>query len=370
MADALLSIATATAVISGLGGLLALLLIVADAKLANYGPCTVTINGEKQVTVDGGNPLLASLLSADVFIPSSCGGRGSCALCKVKVLEGGGPVLPTEEPHLTAEEIEAKVRLSCQVKVRSDVAIEIPKELLSVQRFRGRCEKLEDLTYDTKLLRIRLDEPAAIDFVAGQYVQLETPAYGDNPDPVYRAYSMASPPSTRDAVDLVIRLVPEGICTTWVHTMLKQGNEVFFNGPYGDFSLRDTDADIVFVAGGSGLAPIRSMLMDMAEKKSKRNAAFYFGARAQRDLYYVDEMRQIEQTLPSFQFVPALSEPTGDSRWEGETGLITEVLSRREDSLAEKEGYLCGSPGMIDACVKVMAEKGLGPDRVFYDKFA
>lgn len=370
MPEALVSVLIATSVISALGAVLAVLLVIADAVFGDYGPCKLTINGEREITADGGNPLLATLLDEDIFIPSSCGGRGSCALCKVKVLEGAGPVLPTEEPHLTPQEIEDRFRLSCQIKVRNDLVIEIPEELLSVRRFQGVVDRLEDLTHDIKLVRIRLVDSPAIDFKAGQYVQLETPAYGDSLEPVYRAYSLASPPQVTDAIELCLRLVPGGICTTWVHTILKEGDEVFFNGPYGEFYLTDTDRDIVFVAGGSGLAPIRSILIDMAEKGITRRAAFYFGAVDEKDLYYVHEMEAFEQKLSDFRYIPALSGTNGSPDWKGERGLITDVLARLEPDLGEKEGYLCGSPGMIDACVKVMKEDGLLEDRIFYDKFA
>jgi len=340
----LISVLTATAVVSALGAALAALVVLADAVLADYGPCEIVVNRDKAFTIDGGGSLLAALLEGGIFIPSSCGGRGSCALCKVRVLEGAGPVLPTEEPHLSPEETAAHVRLSCQIKVRNDLSVEIPKELLAVQRFRGRVDRIEDLTHDIKLVRIKLVDPKAISFRAGQYVQLECPAYGDSPEPVYRAYSIASPPSMGDAIELVVRLVPDGICTTWVFRILKEGDEIYFNGPYGEFFLRDADSDIVFIAGGSGLAPIRSILMEMAEQHNPRRAALYFGALGERDLYYVDQMHQLQKELPSFEFIPALSEPSAESHWDGETGLITEVLDRREEGLRTRKPTCAAVP--------------------------
>jgi Na+-transporting NADH:ubiquinone oxidoreductase subunit F len=285
------------------------------------------------------------------------------------VTEGGGPVLPTEEPHLTAEEIGGQVRLSCQIKVRTDLAIEIPEALFSIRQFQGVCDTIKDLTHDIKLVRIRLIDPPEITYKAGQYVQLEAPAYGDNPEPVYRAYSMASTPSDRKHIDLVIRLVPGGICTTWVHTILKEGDPVCLNGPYGDFVLRETDRDILFVAGGSGLAPIRSFLFQMVEEGSERDAVFYFGAVGKRDLYMVDEMAAFEKKLPHFRFVPALSKPAPEDAWTGEAGLITEVIDRLESDPKEKEIYVCGSPGMVDAVEKTLTARGVPAERVFYDKF-
>jgi len=164
--------------------------------------------------------------------------------------------------------------------------------------------------------------------------------------------------------------VPNGICTTYVFNHLKVGDAVTINGPYGDFYLRDSDRDIVFVAGGSGMAPIKSILLDMAEKGSTRKATYFFGARARRDLFLVEEMRELEKRLPAFRFVPALSNPAPEDQWNGETGLITDVLGRHFDHLDHHEAYLCGSPGMIDACVKVLKSKGLPEELIFYDKFA
>jgi len=209
-----------------------------------------------------------------------------------------------------------------------------------------------------------------MDIVAGKFVQFVAPAYGNSPDPVYRAYSIASSPSRKSEIQLEIRLVPEGICTTYVFTRLKAGDKVTINGPYGDFYLRDGERDIVFIAGGSGMAPIRSMLLDMAEKGIDRKATYFFGARAMRDLFLVDEMRELERRLPNFRFVPALSSPAPEDDWKGEKGIVTEVLDRHFDSLAGHEAYLCGSPGMIDASIKTLKGKGMPEDRIFYDKFA
>ncbi|MDP6108296.1 MAG: 2Fe-2S iron-sulfur cluster-binding protein, partial [Candidatus Brocadiia bacterium] len=183
----------AVVVIAGLSGVLAVLLIVAEAVLLRYGECTITINAEDQKVVQGGVPLMAVLMDAGIFVPSSCGGRGSCGLCKVKVLEGGGPLLPTEEPHLTREERAAQVRLSCQIKVRSDMAIELSEEILNLRQYETRVEEIVELNHDTRLMRLAIIDPAEIACRAGQYIQFETPPYGKTPEPVYRAYSVASP---------------------------------------------------------------------------------------------------------------------------------------------------------------------------------
>jgi Na+-transporting NADH:ubiquinone oxidoreductase subunit F len=171
-------------------------------------------------------------------------------------------------------------------------------------------------------------------------------------------------------VELEIRLVPNGICTTYVHKHLKVGDLVTVNGPYGEFFLRDSGREIICIAGGSGMAPIKSILLDMAQKNSPRKAMYFFGARSARDLFLLDDMRALEQQMADFTFVPALSEPKPEDNWTGETGLITDVVRRRVERASQSEAYLCGSPGMIDACIKVLKELGMPEERIYYDKFS
>ena len=235
------------------GMILALLLILAEKKILNYGTCCIDINeGERKLEVPGGGSLLSTLGENNIFIPSACGGRGTCAYCKVQVIEGGSMIGPVEEPYLVPEERKNQVRLSCQVKVRKDIKIRVPKELLSVRKYKGKLLHKRPLTYDIVELRIELLEPKTIEFVAGQYVQLESEEYDGN-DRVMRAYSMSSPPSDKNHIELMVRKVPSGICTTWVFEHLKEGQEVVFSGPYGKFRLSNTDAEIIFIAGGSGM---------------------------------------------------------------------------------------------------------------------
>ena len=360
----------ATLVTAAISAVLAALLVLAERYLANYGTCTIDINqGAKRLDVEGGKPLLATLTDQQIFIPSACGGRGTCAYCKLKVLDGGGPVGPTELTLLSDDEQKANVRISCQLKVRNDLAIEIPDELFKVRQFTGTVERIRDLTHDIKELRIRLVEPDTIDFTPGQYIQLEAPAYGDNPEPVYRAYSISSPPSDAHHVEMIIRLVPGGICTTWVFTLLKEGDTVRLNGPYGEFRLSDDPSKpMVWIAGGSGMAPFWSIVRHMREHHIERPCTYFFGAVAPRDLFLVDELKQLESELPGFRFVPALSGAEADG-WTGEKGLITEVVARHLTDGSNAEGYLCGSGGMIDASVKVLAAKGIPEARIYYDKF-
>ena len=364
------SLLASIAFLAALGFLLAGLLVLAEKKIMNYGPCEIDINeGEKKITVKGGSSLLSSLAENDIFIPSACGGRGTCAYCKVTVREGGGVIGPVEEPSLSPAERQSNIRLSCQVKVRAPIKLRVPRELFSVRRFKGVLEQKRPLTHDIVELRIRLLSPPAIEFIAGQYIQLQSPEYRGR-ESVMRAYSVSSSPSEKDHIELVIRRVPDGICTTWVFDFLKEGQQVEFSGPYGDFHLSDTVAPIVFIAGGSGMAPIYSMLRRMSETRNDRQATYFFGAQGQRDLFYLQELRDIEKELPSFSFVPALSAEPQDSDWKGERGVITLVVRQRFADLSKHEAYLCGSPGMIDSAIKVLTEIGMPEKNIFYDKFS
>ncbi|MFO7820910.1 MAG: 2Fe-2S iron-sulfur cluster binding domain-containing protein [Lentisphaeria bacterium] len=362
---------TAVGILCGICGVLAAALVIADRYFNDYGICNIDINeGSKVLEVDGGESLLGTLGGQKIFIPSACGGRGSCGLCKLKVKTGGGQVLPTEEPHLSKEEIADNVRLSCQMKVRGDMEIEIPEELFNIREYEAVAEKITDLTHDIKLLRIKLSEPEEISFTPGQYIQLECPPYKMNPEAVYRAYSIASDPVDKDHLDLIIRLVPEGICTTWVFDFLEEGESLTLNGPYGDFYIRPGNSEMIFIAGGSGMAPFRSILADLERQECKRPIRYFFGALTAKDLFMLDEMKGYEERLYDFKFIPALSEPVPDDEWNGETGLITEVVAAHYPDCSDKQGYLCGSPGMIDACIKVLDAGGMDSENIFYDKFA
>jgi len=351
-------------------GILAILLVIADRYFNDYGICKLIINkGARKEEVEGGDTLLGSLNSAGLFIPSACGGQGSCGLCKLKVTAGGPPLLPTEEPHLTQEEITDNVRLCCQLKVHEDMELEIPEELFNIREYKANVESITDLNHDIKLLRIALPEGDEVDIIPGQYMQIETPKYKKTPEPVYRAYSIATDPLDKTHIDLCIRLVPGGICTTYVFEHMKEKQVINLNGPYGDFFLSDTDKDMVFIAGGSGMVPFLSMLAHIKNEGITRNITYFFGARGKRDLICLEQMKAFEEAIPNFKFVPCLSEPFPEDNWEGETGLVTEVMSRHCPDLTEMEAYLCGSPGMCDASVAALTEKGMPEENIFFDKF-
>jgi len=365
----ILDVLIAVLVVSSIGTVLAALLTLCERFLANYGPCQININDKRDIIVQGGKSVLSTLVAEKIFIPSACGGRGTCGLCKLKVLEGAGPLLPTEEPFLDKEEIESNVRLSCQVKVRNDLKIEIPPNLFAIREYVCKCAEITDLTYDIKQFRFDLVEPDGMDFIPGQYIQLLTPAYKKGVEQVYRAYSVSSNPARKDSIELIIRLVPGGICTTYCFDYLKVGDEVRLNGPYGDFHLSDTDVPIVFIAGGSGMAPIKCILHNMKNTGNKRKATYYFGANKVEELFLLGEMKQFEEELANFTFVPVVVGSEDGKKWSGEIGFVTDAVRRNVKNAPESEAYLCGSPGMIDASIAVLKELGMPEEAIFYDKF-
>jgi Na+-transporting NADH:ubiquinone oxidoreductase subunit F len=364
-----IDILIAVAVVSSIGTVLAALLSICEHFLADYGPCQININNERNITVKGGKDLLSMLAAEKIFIPSACGGRGSCGSCKLKVTKGAGPLLPTEMPYLTKEEIESNIRLSCQVKVRNDITIDIPAELFSAREYLCKCSEITDLTHDIKQFRFELIEPKQIDYIPGQYIQLLTPVYKKGIEEVYRAYSIASDPVDNQSIELIIRLMPGGICTTYCFEYLKVGDEVKMNGPYGDFQLTETNAPIVFIAGGSGMAPIKCILHHMKNTANNRKATYYFGANKVNELFLLDKMKEFESDLTDFSFVPVLANPPQNETWEGQTGLVTDSVRRDLKNAPECEAYLCGSAGMIEASLKVLSELGMSEERIFFDKF-
>ena len=265
-----------TVAISGISAIFAFLLTLADRTIGNYGEVSLIINEEKEYTVQGGSSLLSTLIEEKIFIPSACGGKGTCGYCKVRVLDGGGPILSTEIPFMSQEEIDKGVRLSCQCKVKENIKIEIPEELFNVKEYFAHVEEMEDVTSVIKRLKLKLPEGEEINFKPGQFIQLKAPLYEGNDEEVYRAYSIASSPFEKNYIELFIGYVPNGICTTYVHKHLKVGDTVQINGPYGDFYFHeDSDREIILVAAGTGIAPILSILRYMKEKNINRKATFF-----------------------------------------------------------------------------------------------
>ena len=363
--------------IAGISAILGALISITDKIVNNYGDLVIDINGGKrQLDIKGGAPLLQTLAESGIFVPSACGGRGSCGACKVKVLSDVGPHLPTETPYLEKDEIDQNVRLSCQIKVKENLEIEIPEALFNVQQFEGTVERVRSVTHDIKEVYVKLPEGKEASFVCGQYGQLEVPPYGKVKSPTQRAYSMSSPPSDKNHLEFLVRLVPGGIVTSYVHEHLEEGQKLRVIAPFGEFNVKDTGATMICVAGGSGMAPFKGIFQHMIEtgEIETREVWYFFGARTKRDMFYLDWLYSLDEKYEKFHFVPALSEPQEEDEWTGPTGLITEVLAGYlTDSIDREqphEGYLCGSPGMLDACMAVMRKFEMSEDKIYFDKFA
>ncbi len=343
----------------------AVLLALAGYLLGGSGEKKIIINDSKVIPVKGDDTLLNALSNEKIFIPSACGGKATCGHCKVIVEEGGGDLLATEESFMNNEERKKNVRLACQCKVKEDIKIVVPEEMLSVQEFKTEVVKITPLTHDIKLVRFQLIEPKTIEFRPGQYAQIEVPGLE-----IQRAYSIASNPKETDHLELIIRQVPGGKATTFVHKALEVGDKIRILGPFGHFYLDEhSDRDIVCIAGGSGKAPIRSILYYLKDRGMTRNVKYFFGARTKKDLYYTEEFQELSKEFPNFQYYPALSEPLPEDNWTGDIGLITEVVDKYCKGLEEDEAYLCGSPGMIDACFAVLERNGMPSERIYCDKF-
>lgn len=370
-----MSFLTAPIVVAVIAGVLAAAISIVDKIVNNYGEVSISINdGKKVLAINGGDSLLSSLAAKEIFIPSACGGRGSCGACKCQVTSDIGVHLPTEVPYLNKTEMAENIRLSCQVKVKADIDIMIPEDLFNVKKIKSKVKSIRDITHDIKEVTFDLQGEEII-FQAGRYVQLVVPPYARIKGSTQRAYSMSSRPSDKGMVELLIRLVPGGIATTWVHDHLQEGMEVDLIGPFGDFERSDTDAAMVCVAGGSGMAPFKSILYDMFDNgELDREVWYFFGARTTKDVLYMKEMMELDAKWDNFHFVAALSEPEEGSGWTGETGMITDVLDNylktKINSDKAREGYLCGSPGMIGACNNVLTANGIQLDKVYYDNFA
>jgi Na+-transporting NADH:ubiquinone oxidoreductase subunit F len=367
---------TAPLIVASISVILSVIISVIDMIVNNYGEVKLSINsGKKVLTVKGGSSLLSTLGEQDIFLPSACGGRATCGVCKIKVKSDVGPHLPTELPFISKEEMQENIRLSCQIKVKTDLELEIPEELFAIQKYSTTVTSIRDLTPDIKEIKCTLKDSQQIDFRAGQYAQFVVPPYGKIKQETQRAYSIASPPSKKSELDFIVRLVPGGIATTYVFTVLKEGDTLDIIAPLGDFQLHGEHEDMLCIAGGSGMAPIQAMLFDMFEKKiNGRDIYYFFGVASSKDMFYLKLFRDLEKKWPVFHFVPVIAAPDSGSGWKGETGLVTQPLEKYlNDKLPEdkpKQGYLCGSPGMIDACIKVLTTHGIAEDSIFYDKFA
>ena len=340
------------------------LIIFMDRVISNYGMCRITINEDKEFETKGGQSLLRSLLENKYFIPSACGGKGTCGYCKVKVLEGGGPPLATEALILTGPEQTQGFRLSCQLKVKNDLHIEIPPEYLEIQEYRGEISMSELMTSDIRRIRIKLVEPNELPYKPGQYVQIRIDHDGETD---FRAYSMASHPDDQGEIELNVKKIPDGLGSGFLHS-LAVGDPLDLSGPYGDFYLHTDSHDrIICVAGGVGLAPLKSIVMYWQDHQTHRHIELYYGARSVEDLYDHDIFSALAAEHDNFHYYPALSDPADD--WTGDTGFIHTVMEAHLEPGEAGEAYLCGPPIMIEAVTDVLQSKGIASERIWYDKF-
>src|SRR5690554_181390 len=350
-------------ILIGLLIIVTLVVMLIDKLLGGGSESKITINKDNVISVSGRDTALNALTNNKVFLPSSCGGKATCGTCKFRLVDWHEPPKPTELPFLSKDEIDEGVRLSCQVIVEGDMKVEVPASVLNVKPFYGKVVEVEQLTHDIRRIKFEMKED--FPFKPGQYLQIEVPGLGTT-----RAYSIASDSKDLRHPEVIIRLVPGGIATKFVHNALMVGDTIKITGPFGDFYLHEeSKRQIIMIAGGSGKAPIRSIVYKLMDQKMPRKATYFFGARTKKDLYYTEEFNAIEKKYKNFKYVPALSEPLESDNWDGDVGLITEVVAKYTQDLSGHEAYLCGSPGMIDACIKVLKEKGMPEEHIYFDKF-
>ncbi len=408
MPDMLLFVVAGAAVFTGVIVLLVVLLSAISAKLSPAGEVAIDVNaGKKQVKVTPGQSLLSALVEGDIFVPSACGGGGTCGLCKCKVTKGGGDILATEIGFIKKPDRREGIRMACQVKVREDMDIEVPEEVLDVKKWECTVTSNHNVATFIKEFVVELPPGENLNFKAGGYIQIDIPKYkldfkafdieeeyrGDwghfkffdlkaqNDEECFRAYSMANHPAEGNRVMLNVRIataprgmdVPPGIASSYIFNC-KPGDKVMVSGPYGEFFMKDTDREIVFVGGGAGMAPMRSHIFDLFNtKRTTRKASFWYGARSKREMFYDDEFAAIEKEFDNFSYHVALSEPQPDDNWTGYVGFIHQVLlDNYLDNHAdptEIEYYLCGPPMMLDAMQKMLYNIGVEPDMIAYDDF-
>ena len=329
----------------------------------------ISVNdGARIYTGQDGETLFQALTRQGLFIPTACGGQGKCGLCRLKI-QSPPPPTEAEKRLLKDDELADGLRLACQCIIRGRLDINIPEAYYSIGAYQVKITKKVPLTRDILLLGCQALEPKFIRTEAGSWMQWEIPPSGTDREPYLRSFSLASDPANRRNLEFIIRRTPCGKGTAWIFEQAKLGDTLTLRGPNGDFRLHATDKRAIFIAGGSGLSAIRSILLDMRTRKIHKPAELFFGAVSRRDLYLLDELQGLERDLPDFKFIPALSAPLPQDDWQGETGLITAVVDRHYSDCSKLEAYLCGSPGMLDACIKVLKDKGMPEDSIYFDKF-
>lgn len=326
-------------------------------------------NGARVLEAKEGELLIDVLSSQGIHLPSACGSKGKCGLCKLKVPNSELPFTDAEMLRINEIDRDAGYHLSCQIYLDKDIRIELPKEYLGSQEYTAKVSRKRFLTSDIVELTLELISPASISFHPGQYILLKVPPH-DGKKGVMRPFSIASSSADISFIQLNTRLNPVGVCTPWIFNDLKEGQNIQFMGPKGNFYIQNTERPMLFIAGGSGMAPIRSILRTMNHYKIKRKAIYFFGALSSKDLYYLDEMAQLERELSDFRFIPALSNESPDSDWKGERGLIPDVANRLlQGNTSDYEAYLCGKPAMIQSCMPILGTKNIPAERAYFDLF-
>lgn len=395
---------------SGLILILVLALNIAENKLIPQSEVDIEINEQpdKTVNVRPGATLLSALMGQKIFLPSACGGGGTCAQCKCQIFEGGGELLPTETGHIGRAEAKEHWRLACQVKIKEPMKIHVPEEIFSIQKWECTVRSNYNVATFIKELILELPEGENLDFRAGGYIQIDVPPYSlsykdfdveneyqpdwdrfdlwryeaRNDDSIYRAYSMANHPAEGNIVMLNVRIaspppwapdVPPGIASSYIFN-LKAGDKVMVSGPYGEFFAKDTEREMVYIGGGAGMAPMRSHIFDLLKtKNSTRKISFWYGARSLREMFYDDEFKALAAEFPNFSYNVGLSEPLPEDNWEGPIGFIHNVLYENylkdHEDPTEIEYYMCGPPPMIDAVDQMLYDLGVEPEMIAYDKF-
>lgn len=383
-------------------------IIMARKNLVNTGDVKILINGQKELCVPAGGKLLGALADAGIFVSSACGGGGTCAQCKVKVLEGGGEILATEKGHINKRAAREGERLSCQVAVRQDMKVEVPEEVFETKKWECEVISNDNVATFIKELKLKLPEGEDVHFKAGGYIQIEAPPHVVNykdfvidpkyhedwdkyniwqyvskvDEPVIRAYSMANYPGEKGIIMLNVRVAspppkvpnaPPGKMSSYIFG-LKPGDKVTISGPYGEFFIKDTDAEMVYIGGGAGMAPLRSHIFELFKNlKTGRKVTYWYGGRSLRELFYVDHFRKIEAEFPNFKFNIALSEPLPEDNWTGYKGFIHNVLYenylKNHPAPEDIEYYICGPPMMNQAVFKLLDDLGVEPENIAFDDF-
>jgi Na+-transporting NADH:ubiquinone oxidoreductase subunit F len=392
------------------------LILFAKAKLVPSGLVKLMINGQEQIEVEAGSTILTTLANKKIFLPSACGGGGTCAMCKCQVLSGGGEILSTEKIYFTRKQQQDNWRLGCQVKVKQNMEIKIPEEIFGIKKWECEVISNDNVATYIKELVVKLPEGEFLEFESGSYIQIDVPVceidfkgklyniderfHDDynkfniwdlkmkNTEPIFRAYSMANHPAEGNIIMLNIRLatppfdrkaggfmnVNPGICSSYAFG-LKPGDKVNISGPFGEFHIKPTKKEMIYIGGGAGMAPLRSHLFHLfhTKKERERKITFWYGGRSLREVFYTEQFREIEKLYSNFQYNIALSEPLPEDNWTGYTGFIHNVLFENylkyHSEPEELEYYLCGPPMMNAAVFKMLDELGVPPGNIAFDDF-